>query len=114
MKVSDVQLAAQEGFESVEHAKRYTTLGMATDQGKLSNINGLAVLSQALNADIPQVGTTTFRPPYTPISMGAIAGVARDELFQPGRMPMGPTMNLWANGGVLTPISAPAKASTMR
>ncbi|WP_208349787.1 sarcosine oxidase subunit alpha family protein [Pseudaestuariivita rosea] len=85
VKVSDVQLAAQEGFESVEHTKRYTTLGMATDQGKLSNINGLAVLSNALNADIPQVGTTTFRPPYTPISMGAIAGEARAELFQPIR-----------------------------
>ncbi|MGB8623784.1 MAG: glycine cleavage T C-terminal barrel domain-containing protein, partial [Paracoccaceae bacterium] len=85
VKVSDVQLAAQEGYESVEHAKRYTTLGMATDQGKLSNINGLAVLSQSLGAPIPQVGTTTFRPPYTPISMGAIAGEARGEIFQPLR-----------------------------
>ena len=85
VKVSDVQLAAQEGFESVEHAKRYTTLGMATDQGKLSNINGLAILSKSLNADIPNVGTTTFRPPYTPISMASIAGVARDDLFQPIR-----------------------------
>ena len=85
VKVSDVQLAAQEGFESVEHAKRYTTLGMATDQGKLSNINGLAVLADALDTGIPQVGTTTFRPPYTPISMGAIAGEARGEIFQPLR-----------------------------
>ena len=85
VKVSDVQLAAREGFESVEHAKRYTTLGMATDQGKLSNINGLAILSDALNQPIPQTGTTTFRPPYTPISLSAIAGEARDELFQPIR-----------------------------
>lgn len=85
VKVTDVQLAAREGYESVEHTKRYTTLGMATDQGKLSNINGLAVLSKALNADIPSVGTTTFRPPYTPISMGAIAGEARGEIFQPLR-----------------------------
>ena len=85
VKVSDVQLAAREGYESVEHTKRYTTLGMATDQGKLSNINGLATLADALNAEIPQVGTTTFRPPYTPISMGAIAGSARDEVFQPIR-----------------------------
>ena len=85
VKVSDVQLAAREGFESVEHAKRYTTLGMATDQGKLSNINGLATLSGALGATIPEVGTTTFRPPYTPISMGAIAGQARAEIFQPVR-----------------------------
>ena len=85
VKVSDVQLAAREGFESVEHTKRYTTLGMATDQGKLSNINGLAVLAEALHAPVPQVGTTTFRPPYTPISFGAIAGEARGDLFQPLR-----------------------------
>jgi sarcosine oxidase, subunit alpha len=85
VKVSDVQLAAREGYESVEHTKRYTTLGMATDQGKLSNINGLATLAKALGEDIPQVGTTTFRPPYTPISMGAIGGEARGEVFQPIR-----------------------------
>jgi sarcosine oxidase subunit alpha len=85
VKVSDVQLAAREGYESVEHTKRYTTLGMATDQGKMSNINGLAVLSDALNRPIPATGTTTFRPPYTPISMGAIAGEARGEIFQPLR-----------------------------
>ena len=85
VKVTDVQLAAREGYESVEHTKRYTTLGMATDQGKLSNINGLAILSDALGAHIPQVGTTTFRPPYTPISMGAIAGEARGTIFQPLR-----------------------------
>ncbi len=85
VKVIDVQLAAQEGFESVEHTKRYTTLGMATDQGKLSNINGLAILSKSLNMDIPDVGTTTFRPPYTPISMASLAGEARAEFFQPIR-----------------------------
>ncbi|MBD3662441.1 sarcosine oxidase subunit alpha family protein [Sulfitobacter sp. TSTF-M16] len=85
VKVSDVRLAAQEGFVSVEHAKRYTTLGMATDQGKLSNINGLATLAGALDADIPSVGTTTFRPPYHPISMASIAGEARGTVFQPIR-----------------------------
>ncbi len=85
VKASDVQLAAQEGYHSVEHTKRYTTLGMATDQGKLSNINGLAVLSDALGQDIPAVGTTTFRPPYTPISMGAISGSAVGSRFQPIR-----------------------------
>ena len=85
VKVSDVRLAAQEGFESVEHAKRYTTLGMATDQGKLSNINGLAVLAARLDAPIPQVGTTTFRPPYTPITLAALAGEAKGDLFQPLR-----------------------------
>ncbi|SHI35508.1 sarcosine oxidase subunit alpha [Palleronia salina] len=85
VKVSDVQLAAQEGFVSVEHTKRYTTLGMATDQGKLSNINGLAILAQELGEEIPNVGTTTFRPPYAPISMASIAGEARGEIFQPLR-----------------------------
>jgi len=82
VKVADVELAAREGYQSVEHAKRYTTLGMATDQGKLSNINGLAVLGRALNTPIPQVGTTTFRPPYTPVPMGALAGEARGPLFK--------------------------------
>ncbi len=85
VKVSDVQLAAQEGFESVEHVKRYTTLGMATDQGKLSNINGLAILSKELDKPIPDVGTTTFRPPYQPLTMGSIGGEARAHLFQPIR-----------------------------
>ena len=103
VKVSDVELAAQEGFESVEHAKRYTTLGMATDQGKLSNINGLAILSDALDQAIPQTGTTTFRPPYTPISMGAIAGEARGEAFQPIRRT---PMHDWheANGADWEPV----------
>ena len=85
VKVSDVQLAAREGYSSVEHTKRYTTLGMATDQGKLSNINGLAVLANALNEDIPNVGTTTFRPPYSPVPLGALAGESRGDIFQPLR-----------------------------
>jgi sarcosine oxidase subunit alpha len=85
VKASDVELAAREGFESVEHVKRYTTLGMATDQGKLSNVPGLALLAQALGSTIPEVGTTTFRPPYTPLTMGTIAGAARGDLFQPVR-----------------------------
>ena len=85
VKVSDVQLAAREGYTSVEHTKRYTTLGMATDQGKLSNINGLAVLAEALNDKIPNVGTTTFRPPYTPVPFGSLAGEQRGDIFQPLR-----------------------------
>ncbi|THD72660.1 sarcosine oxidase subunit alpha family protein [Thalassobius vesicularis] len=103
VKVSDVQLAAREGYESVEHTKRYTTLGMATDQGKLSNINGLAILSDALDQPIPMTGTTTFRPPYTPISFGAIAGAARDEIFQPLRRT---PMHEWheANGADWEPV----------
>ncbi|MGB1236378.1 MAG: 2Fe-2S iron-sulfur cluster-binding protein, partial [Planktomarina sp.] len=103
VKVSDVQLAAQEGFESVEHAKRYTTLGMATDQGKLSNINGLAILSKALDSKIPDVGTTTFRPPYHPISMASIGGEARGDTFQPIRRT---PMHNWheANGAEFEPV----------
>ncbi|MGY6634605.1 MAG: sarcosine oxidase subunit alpha family protein [Alkalilacustris sp.] len=85
VKVTDIELAALEGFESVEHAKRYTTLGMATDQGKLSNINGLAVLAAARGSGIAQTGTTTFRPPWTPLTLGAIAGEATGALFQPVR-----------------------------
>ena len=83
--VADIRLAAREGFESVEHAKRYTTLGMATDQGKLSNINGHAILADTLGKAMADVGTTTFRPPYTPISMGSIAGQEKGLLFKPVR-----------------------------
>ena len=103
VKVNDVELAAQEGFESVEHAKRYTTLGMATDQGKLSNINGLATLAGALGETIPNVGTTTFRPPYSPISMGSIAGHARNEIFQPVRQT---PMHFWheEQGAYMEPV----------
>ena len=72
--VADVELAAREGYTSVEHLKRYTTLGMGTDQGRTSNVNGLALLAATLGAGIPEVGTTTFRPPYSPVALGAIAG----------------------------------------
>ncbi|MGE0210645.1 MAG: sarcosine oxidase subunit alpha family protein [Parvibaculaceae bacterium] len=81
----DVKLAAQEGYTDVELTKRYTTLGMATDQGKLSNINGLAILAEATGRSIAQVGTTTFRPFYTPVSFGALAGPYRGHHFQPAR-----------------------------
>ena len=83
--VADVQLAAREGYRSVEHAKRYTTLGMATDQGKTGNIPGHAILSAALGQTIPETGTTTFRPPYSPVTMGALAGRAVGEFFDPIR-----------------------------
>ena len=85
VKVTDVELAAREGYASVEHTKRYTTLGMATDQGKLSNINGLAVLSSALEQPIQATGTTTFRPPYTPLTLATIAAEAKGDAFQPLR-----------------------------
>ncbi len=82
---ADLELAQREGYESVEHTKRYTTFGMATDQGKTSNLNGLGVLSEATGKSIPEIGTTTFRPPYTPYSFGAIAGSLTGNLFLPVR-----------------------------
>ncbi|MEO6609045.1 MAG: sarcosine oxidase subunit alpha family protein [Aestuariivirga sp.] len=82
---ADLELAQREGYESVEHTKRYTTFGMATDQGKTSNLNGLGVLSEATGKAIPAIGTTTFRPPYTPYSFGSIAGSLTGSLFLPVR-----------------------------
>ena len=83
---SDIRLAVREGYQSVEHVKRYTTTGMATDQGKTSNMNALGILADALGHDIPEVGTTTFRMPYTPTSMGMIAGREIGELFDAVRL----------------------------
>jgi sarcosine oxidase subunit alpha len=82
---ADVRLARQEGFESVEHLKRYTTLGMAADQGKTSNLNGLTILADARGLPVPAVGTTRFRPPYNPVSIGALVGRARGGHLQPLR-----------------------------
>ncbi len=81
----DIRLAVQEGMHSIEHVKRFTTNGMATDQGKLSNLHGLAIAAEALGRPIPKVGLTTFRPPYTPTTFGAIVGHARGKLFDPTR-----------------------------
>ncbi len=81
----DVKLAHQENFRSVEHLKRYTTLGMATDQGKTSNMGGLAIMAELAGKSIPEVGTTIFRPPYTPTAIGAFAGRSRDKEFRPVR-----------------------------
>ncbi|MBU6266782.1 MAG: (2Fe-2S)-binding protein [Sphingomonadales bacterium] len=81
----DIGLAVREGFRSIEHVKRYTTNGMATDQGKTSNLNGLQLASAAMNRPVTQIGLTTFRPPYTPQTFGALAGHAKDALFQATR-----------------------------
>jgi len=70
----DLELALREGYTSVEHVKRYTTTGMGTDQGKIGNVTALGIVAGTLGTDIPQVGVTTFRPPYTPVTFGAIAG----------------------------------------
>ena len=80
-----IELAAREGFESVEHVKRYTALGFGTDQGKLGNINGLAILARKLGKTMDETGTTIFRPSYTPTTFGAIAGRDNDGLFDPER-----------------------------
>ncbi|MEM7318601.1 MAG: sarcosine oxidase subunit alpha family protein [Pseudomonadota bacterium] len=83
--VKDVKQAAGENFSSVEHMKRYTTQGMATDQGKNSNIGALAVLADATGRDIPATGTTTFRPPYSPIAIAAIGAGGQGQGFAPQR-----------------------------
>ena len=83
--VADIRLAAREGYRNVEHVKRYTALGFGTDQGKLGNINGMAVLADVLGTAIPEVGTTTFRPAYTPVSFGVCAGESVGELYDPVR-----------------------------
>ena len=75
----------REGYRNVEHVKRYTALGFGTDQGKLGNINGLAVLADMLGKTIPEVGTTTFRPAYTPVSFGVGAGESVGPLYDPVR-----------------------------
>lgn len=84
--VKDVKLSHQEGFRSVEHLKRYTTLGMATDQGKTANMGGLAIMAELAGKTIPEVGTTMFRPPYTPVAIGALGGRHRGQDFHPKRL----------------------------
>jgi sarcosine oxidase subunit alpha len=84
--VKEVKLSHQEGFRSVEHLKRYTTLGMATDQGKTSNMGGLAIMAELAGKTIPEVGTTIFRPPYTPTAIGTLAGRIKGMEFHPTRL----------------------------
>ncbi|WP_244564590.1 sarcosine oxidase subunit alpha family protein [Rhizobium sullae] len=84
--LDDIQLAQREGYQSVEHLKRYTTLGMGTDQGKTSNVNALKAMAKLRGLPVPATGTTTFRPPYTPVSIGAVAGGAIGHHFRPFRL----------------------------
>ena len=100
---ADIRLAAREGFRSVEHVKRYTTVGMGTDQGKTANVNGLAILADALGKTVPEVGFTTYRPPYTPVSFGALAGRDTGPLMDPVRCT---AMHEWheAHGAVFEPV----------
>lgn len=83
---ADIELAQREGFASIEHVKRYTTLGMGTDQGKTAGVNAIAVLSGLQRKPMGAVGTTTFRPPYTPVSMGVLAGHHRGKALKPTRL----------------------------
>ncbi|MEW7008337.1 sarcosine oxidase subunit alpha [Lentilitoribacter sp. EG35] len=100
----DIRLAVREGMHSIEHVKRYTTNGMATDQGKMSNLNGLMIASDAVGKPAPEVGLTTFRPPYTPTTFGAFAGYHRGELFDVTRKT---PIDGWAkeNGAVFEPVA---------
>ncbi|MGV8853903.1 MAG: sarcosine oxidase subunit alpha family protein [Devosia sp.] len=99
----DIKLAVREGMHSIEHIKRYTTTGMATDQGKTSNMNGLAIAATALDKAIPDIGLTTFRPPFTPVTFGTLAGPARGDLLDPVRQT---PMHDWAaaNGAVFEDV----------
>ena len=85
VSVSDIEIALREGYRSIEHVKRYTTLGMATDQGRTSNLNGLQLVSNIENKIVPEVGHTTFRPPFTPITIGTIVGREVGMEYMPTR-----------------------------
>ena len=82
---ADLKLALREGYRSIEHVKRYTTTGMATDQGKMGNVNAIGIVADELGGHLPDVGVTTFRPPYTPVTFGAFAGRDVDDLLDPVR-----------------------------
>ena len=100
---ADLRLAAREGYRSIEHVKRYTTTGMGTDQGRTSNINALGIVAEALAVDVPQVGHTTFRPPFAPVTFGALAGRRIGGLLDPVRRT---PMHTWhqANGAAFEPV----------
>lgn len=100
----DIRLAVREGMLSIEHIKRFTTNGMATDQGKMSNVNGLTIASDQLGRPAPKVGLTTFRPPYTPTTFGTFAGYRKDALFEVTRKT---PIDSWAQekGAVFEPVS---------
>ncbi|PJE27479.1 sarcosine oxidase subunit alpha [Pseudooceanicola antarcticus] len=101
--VKDIKLAHQENMRSVEHLKRWTTLGMATDQGKTSNVTALAVMAELTGRSIPETGTTIFRPPYTPVSLAVLGGGDTGKDFRPTRLT--PTHH-WAKaqGAVFTEV----------
>jgi len=100
---ADIYLAVRENYRSIEHIKRYTALGFGTDQGKLSNVNGLAIAAEARGCSIPEVGTTTYRPAYTPVTFGALAGAHEGDTFEPRRHTAMHVCHV-ARGAVLEPV----------
>ena len=100
---ADLTLALDEGYRSIEHVKRYTTAGMGTDQGKTGNVLALGIIAESLGAPVPEIGVTTFRPPYTPVAFGAIAGRLVGDLFDPVRTT---PMHSWheSHGAAFEPV----------
>ncbi|MGO1117997.1 sarcosine oxidase subunit alpha [Rhodovibrionaceae bacterium A322] len=92
---ADLKLALREGYTSIEHVKRYTTTGMGTDQGRLGNVNAIGIVADTIGKKLPEVGVTTFRPPYTAVTFGAIAGRDVDDLLDPDRTT---PMHSWHEG----------------
>ena len=120
---ADLLLAHREGYRSVEHLKRYTTMGMGTDQGKTSNVNALALMAQTLGTDVAAVGITTFRPPYTPVTIGAFGGHESGDLLDPdpphrrcitGTSSMAPCSRMSASGGAPGTTRTRARACMTR
>jgi len=109
----DVELAVREGYGQSEHVKRYTTLGMGTDQGKTANVLALGLLSELTGKPVPEIGTTGFRPPFTPVTWGALAGHHRGPEFRPKRLP---PSHAWAeeNGAVFAEAGAWLRAQWYR
>ncbi|QBQ54243.1 sarcosine oxidase subunit alpha family protein [Nitrosococcus wardiae] len=102
VKVEDIELALREGYRSIEQVKRYTTLGMGTDQGRTANINGARLVAEVLSRSLSTVGTTTFRPPWTPVTLGAVAGRQSETPIAPlRRSPIHPWHE--ENGAVFMP-----------
>jgi len=118
--VHDTMQARSEGFGAVEHLKRYTTLGMATDQGKTANVNAIALMAEASGQTPDETGTTRYRPPYTPVTLGALAGRRTGARFEPGRRTPIHDWHL-AHGALMSPVGAwwrprayPADGETLR
>ncbi len=118
--VADIEVALQEGFEHIEHLKRYTTCGMAVDQGKTSNLNALQTVAEMTSRSAADVGATTFRPPFTPVTLGAVAGRLTGERYAPRRrLPAHAEhealgAHWWEAGGWMRPACYPRKGETVQ